>query len=497
MNGVFFGSCAVRAASIVHLRRFVLRPGENEVVSSANDELPWGAAESTPDPTWRAEPAPEWTSAVGSAPVSTVRTVSLTRLYAEVGRALAVPGRVQVEGDVHDRRVTQQGAIWFTLRDRALDLPVLIAGGRARKSRIIDGERVSVVGRVTLQQRKVQIRMEAEEVLPVGEGAVAALLVQVRARLAAEGLIDRPRRPIPLLPCGIGVVCGTDAAVRRDIESVVAVRYPGFPVRFLETTVQGAGAAESVRRAIDELVHSPDIDVIVLARGGGSAVDLLPFSDEDLCRTIAMCPKPIVSAIGHDGDRPVCDDVADLRCGTPSIAAQAIVPDRDALQSALDRSWSDVARAMHNRSLTSQSRIGAIRWESALDRRCAALQQSLSGIRWTDALDARAARERVSLASVAWDRVLPARCDAARRRVDAIDPSTSLRRRAADASNRLAVLQAQMDALSPTRVLERGYAVVRDRNGRVLRDAANTSTGSALDITLAVGQLHVEVRHVR
>ena len=466
-------------------------------MSTADEELPWGFAESPPGPISPPELSPESTQAVGSATVSTVRTVSLTRLYAEVGRALAVPGRVQVEGDVHDRRVTQQGAVWFTLRDRALDLPVLIASGRARKSRIVDGERVSVVGRVTLQQRKVQIRMEAEEVVPVGEGAVAALLIQVRARLAAEGLIDRPRRPIPILPRGIGVVCGTDAAVRRDIESVVAVRFPGFPVRFVETTVQGAGAAESVRRAIDELVLSPDIEVIVLARGGGSAVDLLPFSDEDLCRAIATCPKPVVSAIGHDGDRPVCDDIADLRCGTPSIAAQAVVPDLDALRSALDRSFDDVVRAMHNRSLSSRGRVGGIRWESALDRRCAALHQSLSGIRWTDALDARVARERVTLAAMAWDRVLPARCDAARRDVDAIDPSSSLRRRAADASNRLAVLQAQMDALSPSRVLERGYAVVRDRNGRVLRDAAQTSSGSALDITLAVGQLHVEVRHVR
>ena len=480
-----------------HLRRFVLSPGENEGVSAANEELPWGSAESAPDPLSHALPAPDWTVAPGPAPMSTVRTVSLTRLYAEVGRALAAPGRVQVEGDVHDRRVTQQGAIWFTLRDRALDLPVLISGGRARKSRIVDGERVSVVGRVTLQQRKVQIRMEAEEVLPVGEGAVAALLIQVRSRLAAEGLIDRPRRPIPMLPRGIGVVCGTDAAVRRDIEAVVAARYPGFPVRFLETAVQGAGAAESVRRAIDELVLAPDIDVIVLARGGGSAVDLLPFSDEDLCRAVATCPKPGVSALGPDGDRPVCDDIADLRCGTPSIAAQAVVPDRDALHRALDRSLADVARAMHNRSLGSRSRLGVIRWESALDRRCASLHQSLSGIRWSDALAARVARERVILASVAWDRVLPARCDAARRRVDLIDPSSSLRRRAADASNRLAVLQARMDALSPTRVLERGYAVVRDSNGRVLRDAAQTSSGSALDITLAVGQLHVEVRNVR
>ena len=465
-------------------------------MNTANEELPWGTAEPAPDFGAGTVSAGSRDLAGGS-PSSGVRVVSLTRLYAEVGRAVGVAGRVQVEGDVHDRRVTQQGAVWFTLRDRALDLPVLIASGRARKSRIVDGERVSVVGRVTLQQRKVQIRMEAEEVVPVGEGAVAALLLQVRARLAAEGLIDRPRRPIPMLPRGIGVVCGTEAAVRRDIESVVAVRFPGFPVRFIETTVQGGGAAESVRRAIDELVLADDIDVIVLARGGGSAVDLLPFSDEDLCRAIALCPKAVVSAIGHDGDRPVCDDIADLRCGTPSIAAQAVVPDRLTLQLRLDREFDDVGRAMRNRAATSRSRLGVVRWESALDRRCAALQQSLSGIRWPDALNARVARERGSLGAIAWHRVVPSRCESARRRVESIDPSSALRRRCADGSNRLALLHAQMDALSPNRVLERGYAVVRDASGQVLRNAEQTSSGSALDISLAVGQLHVEVRHVR
>lgn len=425
-----------------------------------------------------------------------VRAVTLTRLYAEIGRALAAPGRVQVEGDVHDRRVTQQGAIWFTLRDRAVDLPVLISGGRARRSRIVDGERVSVVGRVTLQQRKLQLRMEAEEVTPVGEGAVAALIAQVRARLGAEGFLDRPRRPIPMLPSGIGVVCGTDAAVRRDIESVVAARFAGYPVRFLETSVQGAGAADAVRRAIDDLVADPGVEVIILARGGGSAVDLLPFSDEDLCRAVARCPKAVVSAIGHDGDRPVCDEVADLRCGTPSIAAQRVIPEIAVLQHLLDRARLDVARSSARRLAASQRSLEAIRWDSALDRRCALLRRSLAEIRWSNALDLRVDRERSSLAAIAWKEVAPGRCDVARRQLDAIDPARPLRRRADAATAQLAVLGARTHALSPARVLERGYAVVRGANGGVLRRAEDTAAGEQLNVTLATGHIQVEVQHV-
>ena len=464
-----------------------------------SDELPWADIPAIPAIPVAlvalVAPAAPAVPVVPTLPVG-IRQLSLTRLYAELGRALTNTGRVQVEGDVHDVRVTRQGAVWFTLRDRAYDLPVLVSAARARKSRIADGERVAVTGRVTLQQRKVQMLMDAEEVVPVGEGAVAALLVEVRARLAAAGFVDRIRRPIPILPTGIGVVCGTDAAVRRDIEAVVVAKFPGFPVRFLETQVQGPGAAEAVRRAIDELVLDAGVDVIVLARGGGSAVDLLAFSDEDLCRAIARCVKPVVSAIGHDGDRPVCDDVADLRCGTPSIAAQAVVPDLAAIRSSLDRALHDVARLLDRRVASASTAVDGVRWDAALDRRLSSTHVRLASVPWQHALDRRIQRDRDSLAAIDWEQVLPARCRAASQRVAGIEPDAALRRRWTAASSQLAILSAQMEALSPTRVLERGYAVVRNAHGRVLRNVNETASGDTLDITLAAGQLHVEVRHV-
>ena len=123
------------------------------------------------------------------------------------------------------------------------------------------------------------------------------------------------------MPRAIGVLCGTDAAVRKDIESVVAARFPGYPLAIEETTVSGPGAALCIIEALARLARRPGVDVVVLARGGGDATALLPWSDEELCRAVAACPVPVVSAIGHEADRPLCDEVADLRCGTPSIAA--------------------------------------------------------------------------------------------------------------------------------------------------------------------------------
>lgn len=455
------------------------------------DELPWGDDPAGSVASGGTLPMPSGQLSV------TIRQLTLTRLYAELGRALTTTGRVQIEGDVHDVRVTRQGAVWFTLRDRAYDLPVLVSAAKARKNRIADGERVAVTGRITLQQRKVQLLMDAEEVVPVGEGAVAALLAEVRGRLVAAGFVGRARRPIPMLPVGIGVVCGTEAAVRRDIEAVVVAKFPGFPVRFYETQVQGPGAAEAVCRAMEELVSDVRVDVIILARGGGSAVDLLPFSDEELCVAVAQCPKPIVSAIGHDGDRPVCDDVADLRCGTPSIAAQTVIPDLNALRASLDRALHDAARTVDRRLASAGTVVDNVRWDASLERRMASSSARLNAVSWQHALDRRIRREHEQLGAVEWARVVPDRCSVAARQLATIVPEASLRRRCESASSQLMLLGAQIEALSPARVLERGYAVVRTVDGAVLRSASETSSGDALDITLAAGQLHVEVRHVR
>jgi exodeoxyribonuclease VII large subunit len=171
------------------------------------------------------------------------RKVSLIRLAGEIARSLAAVGRLAVEGEVHRPRRVAGGRVYFTLRDRAAQISVMCPQGRASRCRTVDGERVCVVGSLTWHNERGDLQLVAEEVTPVGDGAVAAMVAEARRRLESDGLLDRPRRPIPRLPDMIGVVCGSDAAVRKDIESVVAVRFPGYPMRVVETVVSGPGAA--------------------------------------------------------------------------------------------------------------------------------------------------------------------------------------------------------------------------------------------------------------
>src|SRR4051794_4958732 len=380
----------------------------------------------------------------------TVRRVSLVKLTAEIARSIAVIGRVVVEGEVH--RVTRggRGAIYFTLKDRAAQVSVVCPSSRAARCRAIAGERVSVVGVLSWSADRGQLSFIADEVVPVGAGAIASMITEARARLLADGLLDRPRRPLPRLPQVIGVVCGADAAVRADIESVIAVRFPGYPVEFIEVTVSGPGAVDNVTAAMAWLDERPDVEVIVLARGGGDATQLLPFSDETLCRAVAACATPVVSAIGHERDRPLCDEVADHRFGTPSLAAGAVVPSRAELEDDLDRMWATVDGLLERRLGAATTRLESVDRERAL----------LSGLE-----------------------VAGARLERATYRLASRDPAPRL----ASARASLVALARQLDALSPARVLERGYAVVRDESGRVVRHAAMLAAGDRIDVQLAAG----------
>ena len=381
------------------------------------------------------------------------RRVSLVRLSGEIARSLATVGRIAVEGEVV-KPSQHPGGTYFTLRDRAAQLSVRCPAARLARCRVVPGERVVVTGALAWMNERGQLQLVAEEVAPVGEGAIAALLEEVRARLTAEGLIGRPRRPLPRLPAAVGVVCGSEAAVRADIESVVAARFPGYPVVFAETNVSGPGAADAIVRALQALDARPEVEVVILARGGGDAAQLLPFSDELLCRAIAATRVPVVSAVGHEGDRPLCDDVADLRCGTPSIAAAAVIPSRVELEGGLAALLAEAAGALGARLAAASDRLARIDARSAL----------VAGLRTASDRHERAG-SRLAL-------VHPAR-------------------RLAWAADRLAATHRHVEALSPVRVLERGYAVVRDADGRVLR--APAAPGTALDIELAGGRMAAEV----
>ncbi len=408
--------------------------------------------------------------------VPVVRQVSLTRLVGELARAIAEVGKVVVEGEVHRPTTSGANRTYFVLRDRGVQLSVAVPASRQRSCRVREGERVAVTGVIEMQPDRGQMQLIAQEVQPVGAGAIAAMIAESRERLRRDGLLDRERRRVPLLPGVIGVVCGTEAAVQKDIESVVAARFPGYPLRFCHVSLTGPGAVDSIVTGMALLAGEVGVDVIVLARGGGDSTQLLPFSDEALCRAVAACPLPVVSAIGHDGDRPLCDEVADLRAGTPSIAAALVVPDRRALLANLDALSARADIAAQRAVERGATRMESISWRTALDRRIDRSTERLTRVDWSRAVARLGERSTHRLASVDWNRGIDVRVR--------------------QASSQLGSVFARVEALSPARVLERGYAIVRTAEGSVVRDAASITAGAAVHIAVASGAFDATVTDV-
>ncbi len=421
---------------------------------------------------------PLWPAGEGRRP--TPRSVTLVRLAGEIARSLATVGRVAVEGEIHRPSLSRGRWVFFTLRDRAAEVRVAVPRSAAARCRMVDGERACVVGSLEWLNDRGSVQLRAEEVTPVGEGAIAAMIAEVRHRLTGDGLIDRPRRRLPRLPARIGVVCGADAAVRRDIESVVADRFPGYPLEIAECAVSGPGSALSIVEALHEVVSRPGVEVVILARGGGDATALLPWSDEGLCRAVASCPVPVVSAIGHDADRPLCDEVADLRCGTPSIAAAAVIPDRAALE-----------RDLHE-ALARAGREAAATTERARHR----LRGADTGAALVQAV--RRAEDRVGFSTRQLDHVHPRRqlvgCSA---RLAAAGWRLPMGRRLGEAAGRLRAEGRHLEALSPGAVLARGYAVARLPSGDVVRRADQAAVGDEVTVQLSAGALLARVTEVR
>src|SRR5437899_395966 len=256
---------------------------------------------------------------------------------------------VWVEGEVTElRRNARWQSVFFTLKDPndGACLGVTIARSRfdALRLDLADGERVHVFGRPELFEARGDFRMRALSIERFGLGDHLAALERLKKKLAAEGVFER-KRPLPFLPRRIGLVTGNDAAAKKDVLTAIQTRFPPAAVLVAETYVQGPRAAGAVIETLGALGREPEIDVIVIARGGGSFEDLLPFSDERLVRAIAGCPVPVVTAVGHEQDTPLCDLAADARASTPTAAGKLVVPDLAQLSGELDRARATLARS--------------------------------------------------------------------------------------------------------------------------------------------------------
>ena len=395
------------------------------------------------------------------------RTVySVAAFNRGVGRWLGRLPTVWVEGEVTElRRHERWATVFFTLKDPADDSCVGVTIGRGKfdalRLDLADGERVHVFGRPELYEQRADFKLRALSIERFGAGAHLAALERLKASLAAEGLFAEGRkRPLPFLPRRIGVVTGNDAAAKRDVVTTIRSRFPAASVLVAETYVQGPRAAAEIVAAISTLCEQPDVDVLILTRGGGSFEDLLPFSDERVVRAVAGCPIPVVSAVGHEQDTPLCDLAADVRASTPTAAGKLVVPELTELSGRLERAREALARNV----------------QRSLERDRQRLARSAERLR----VGPRAAVQRESL-----------RLERTRERLR-LAPALAVERKRAV----LEKSAAKLVALSPVQTLRRGYAIVRTEAGGLVRSTSDVATGVRVDVTLADGGFGARVEDV-
>src|SRR5919198_4965374 len=257
---------------------------------------------------------------------------------------------IWVEGEVTEfRRQDRWQSVFFTLKDvrdgSCLPVSMPRSGFDALRLELVDGQTVHVFGRPELFAARGEFRLRALTIEALGLGAVLAGIERLKRQLAAEGLFSTARkRPLPVFPRRIALLTGNEAAAKRDFVTAVTARFPAARILIAQTYVQGPRAAPALATALQDLAREQDVDVVVLARGGGSFEDLLPFSDERLVRAVAACPVPIVSAVGHEQDTPLCDLAADARASTPTAAAKLVVPELGELLERLERQRAALAR---------------------------------------------------------------------------------------------------------------------------------------------------------
>lgn len=386
------------------------------------------------------------------------RVLTVSELNAYVQRTLAADPMLQglaLRGEISNLKRHSSGHLYFSLKDESARIQCVMFRGQAQMCAIVpeDGLRVVAEGRAALFARDGAYQFYVESMRADGVGALFLRYEETRRRLLAEGLFDAARKkPLPLLPKGVGIVTSPTGAVVRDIQTVAARRHPGVPLYLAPARVQGAGAAEEIARGIRALDRLPFIDVIITGRGGGSLEDLWAFNEEIVVRAVADCNTPVVSAVGHETDTTLTDFAADVRAPTPSAAAELAVPSRAALSDQIGQYRARMSIAADRRLKQSRERLSN-------------LTARLNAVEPRRALDERRKRivelrERLRACA---DRVVP-------------------QRRAA-----LTALEARLATLNPSNVLERGYAMVSDEHGRWLNGADQVEPGMTLMIRMRGG----------
>ncbi len=411
-----------------------------------------------------------------------------------------------VEGEISNLRIPDSGHLYFTLKEDNAQIRVVMFRSSARllRFRPQNGLHVTVRGRITVYEERGELQISAEFMQPQGAGALQLAFEQLKARLQAEGLFEAARKkPIPALPERIGLITSPQGAALRDILNILARRHHSANVLIYPAQVQGEAAAGEVVAGLRHFNRRRSVEVIIIARGGGSAEDLAAFNHEGLARAVAESKIPVISAIGHETDFTIVDFVADLRAPTPSAAAELVIRSRQEIETQAEELHRRLERAMRYRLLMARQQLTELAQHRAFAHlmdginRC---QQRLDDQRFRlekaeqQVLERCRRRWEVTSAAV---RHYDARRRLAlvRQRLEASVAGLASSVRARLRAER-AVLDrhtASLEALSPVAILNRGYALVFDEHGQLLKDTSGLAIGQEIAARLARGRLRARV----
>jgi exodeoxyribonuclease VII large subunit len=413
---------------------------------------------------------------------------------------------IWVSGEISGCRTPSSGHCYFSLKDKDAQLKCVCYRSSLRylKVKPQDGMAVLVRGRLDLYETRGEVQMLVEALEPQGHGALQFAFEQLKKKLSAEGLFEAGRkRALPQYPQRIGIVTSPTGAVIRDMVNVLSRRFPGLHVRLYPTMVQGEGSVEQVCRSLEYFSVSNWAQVVILARGGGSLEDLWTFNEEAVVRAIAASRIPVISAVGHETDFTIADFVADLRAATPSAAAELVICTREQVLEQLSVFEHKMTQSARYRVAMCARRLH----QQGVERASAVLHRGIGRrMQRVDELDynlRRAVNMQISLCKRRLeerskrlrDLDLRLRLSAARRRLENLEASlkTLVGGRVAKSRGRLEPLVAHVTQLSPLRILDRGYAIVSNAEGRIVKSQEDVAVDEIVDIRVAKGKLRAKV----
>lgn len=404
-----------------------------------------------------------------------------------------------VAGEISNLSYASSGHVYFSLKDEGAQVRCAMWRSRAQllPFRLVQGMRVEVRALVTLYEARGDYQLNVENLRQAGIGALYEAYARLKEKLAREGLFDAGRkRPLPRFPACIGIVTSLQAAALRDVLAALKRRAPHLQIVIYPAAVQGAGAEQQLAGALNQAASRRECDVLILCRGGGSIEDLWAFNDEALARAIAASPIPIVCGVGHEIDFTIADYVADHRAATPTAAAERVTADFVDARLHVDKLAPNLRRAMTRHIENLQQRVDLlarrmISPSERLTRHALAVEHCRARLTAALGRTLHMARSAVDRGRLRWQSARPQLGEARRslrhlqqRQRIAAEVAQQRRR------DRIDALQQHFASLNPQQVLSRGYSIVRDSAGRIVRDSAQVATGSEVALEFAVGSAH-------